>query len=94
VGLYIFAMQQQWSGVYNAVAPETMSNKKQTHLMAKILNRPLWMPATPQWLMQLVLGEMHQLLFTDTQISAQKALDAGYVFQFPTANLAFRNCLL
>jgi len=94
VGLYIFAMQQQWSGVYNAVAPETMSNKKQTHLMAKILNRPLWMPATPQWLMQLVLGEMHQLLFTDTQISAQKALDAGYVFQFPTANLALRNCLL
>jgi len=94
VGLYIFAMQQQWSGVYNAVAPETMSNKKQTHLMAKILNRPLWMPATPQWLMQLVLGEMHQLLFTDTKISAQKALDAGYVFQFPTANLALRNCLL
>jgi len=94
VGLYIFAMQQQWSGVYNAVAPETMSNKKQTHLMAKILNRPLWMPPMPQWLMQLVLGEMHQLLFTDTQISAQKALDAGYVFQFPTANLALRNCLL
>jgi NAD dependent epimerase/dehydratase family enzyme len=43
--------------------------------------------------MQLVLGEMHQLLFTDTQISAQKAIDAGYVFQFPTANLALRNCL-
>lgn len=94
VGLYIFAMQQQWSGVYNAVAPEIISNKKQTHLMAKILNRPLWMPPTPQWLMQLVLGEMHQLLFTDTQISAQKALDAGYVFQFPTANLALRNCLM
>jgi hypothetical protein len=37
---------------------------------------------------------MHQLLFTDTQISAQKAIDAGYVFQFPTAKLALSNCLL
>jgi uncharacterized protein (TIGR01777 family) len=94
VGMYMYAMENQWKGVYNAVAPEPISNRKQTHLMAKILNRPLWLPATPQWVMQMVLGEMHQLLFTDTQISSQKAIDAGYVFQFPTANLALRNCLL
>jgi uncharacterized protein (TIGR01777 family) len=94
VGMYVYAMENQWEGVYNAVAPESISNRKQTHLMANILNRPLWLPATPQWVMQFVLGEMHQLLFTDSQISCQKAIDAGYVFQFPTANLALRNCLL
>ena len=93
VGLYLFAMEKEWLGVYNAVAPEVISNRDQTQLMAKILKRPLWLPPTPKWIMQLVLGEMHQLLFTDTQISAQKAIDAGYVFQFPTANLALRNCL-
>jgi uncharacterized protein (TIGR01777 family) len=93
VGLYLFAMENEWLGVYNAVAPEVISNRDQTLLMAKILKRPLWLPPTPKWVMQLVLGEMHQLLFTDTQISAQKAIDAGYVFQFPTANLALRNCL-
>lgn len=94
VGLYLFSMEKEWLGVYNAVAPEVISNRNQTQLMAKILKRPLWLPATPQWVMQLMLGEMHQLLFTDTQISAQKAIDAGYVFQFPTAKLALRNCLL
>lgn len=94
VGLYLFAMEKEWLGVYNAVAPEVISNRDQTHLMSTILKRPLWLPPTPKWVMRLVLGEMHQLLFTDTQISAQKAIDAGYVFQFPTANLALRNCLL
>lgn len=93
VGLYIFAMEHECSGVYNAVAPEVISNRNQTQLMAKILKKKLWLPPTPKWVMQLVLGEMHQLLFTDTQISAQKAIDAGYAFQFPTANLALRNCL-
>jgi uncharacterized protein (TIGR01777 family) len=93
VGLYVFAMEHSWEGTYNAVAPEVISNRTQTQLIAKILKRPLFLPATPKWLMQFILGEMHQLVFTDTQISCQKALDAGYVFQFPTAKKALRACL-
>ena len=93
VGMYIYAMEHGWEGVYNAVAPEVISNRTQTQLIAKILKRPLFLPATPKWLMQFILGEMHQLVFTDTQISCQKALDAGYVFQFSTAKKALRACL-
>lgn len=93
VAMYLFAMDNSWEGVYNAVAPEVISNRVQTQLLAKILKRSLWMPATPQWLMQLILGEMHQLLFTDTRISCQKASDAGFVFHFPSAKLALQNCL-
>ena len=93
VGLYVFAMEHSWEGTYNAVAPEVISNRVQTQLLAKILKRRLWMPATPKWLMQIILGEMHQLVFTDIRISCQKALDAGYVFHFPSAKLALQNCL-
>lgn len=93
VGLYLYAMEHAWVGPYNAVSPEPISNRKQTKLLAKLLNRPLWLPATPQWVMRLFLGEMHQLLFTDARLSCQKALDAGYEFQFPTAKSALKNCL-
>jgi NAD dependent epimerase/dehydratase family enzyme len=44
--------------------------------------------------MELLLGEMHQLLFTNTNISAQKVLDAGFTFDFPTAEKALQDILV
>jgi uncharacterized protein (TIGR01777 family) len=94
VALYFFAVKNSWEGVYNAVAPKTISNEELTKTIATILQKPLFLPNVPEFLMELLLGEMHQLLFTNTNISAQKVLDAGFTFDFPTAEKALQDILL
>lgn len=91
--MYRFATENSWEGVYNAVAPEPVSNKDLIKAIAEKLHKPLFMPNIPKWLLQLILGEQHELLFTDQNISAQKAIDAGFKFQFPTVKKALSDCI-
>ncbi len=80
--LFYFATQQQLEGVYNAVAPNPVTNKALTKSIAKVLNKPLFMPAIPKFVMQLVLGEMHQLLFSSQHVSSNKIENQHFKFQF------------
>lgn len=91
--LYFFAVQNSWEGVFNAVAPNPVTNEALTKTIAKIADKPLFMPNVPEFVMEFLLGEMHQLLFTNTNISAKKAQDKGFVFQYPTIEKALVNIL-
>ena len=86
--MYHFAIENSWDGVYNAVSPEPISNKELTKAIAAELHKPLFLPNIPKWLMKLLLGEQHQLLFADQQVSSQKAQESGFRFQFPTVSKA------
>ena len=88
--LYYWVIQNQIDGVINAVAPQSISNKELTQCLAKQLHRPLIFPSIPKWLMQLVLGEMHILLFNDKKIIPQRAMSLGFEFQFDTAQKAIQ----
>ena len=91
--LYFFAAKNQWEGIYNAVAPNPITNEKLTKLLAQYTHKPLFMPNIPRFLMCLILGEMHELLFNDKNVSAQKAIDSGFSFQFPTIEKALSNII-
>ncbi len=91
--LYFFAVQNGWEGIYNAASPNPISNAAQTKLIAKILHKPLWLPNIPRFVMKLLLGEMHELLFNDKNVSAQKAINAGFTFDFPDPESALRDTL-
>lgn len=91
VAMYLFAVKNSWDGVYNAVAPYAVSNQNLIRLIAQKLRRPLWLPAIPKLFMKAILGEMHELLFNNKKISAQKAINAGFQFRFPTAEKAVKD---
>jgi uncharacterized protein len=93
VNIYRFAAENQLSGVFNAVAPNPISDSVLTKTVAKILDKPLFMPNIPRFVMRLILGEMHELLFTDKNISAKKLQNAGFQFQFPEIEQALQNIL-
>lgn len=93
VGMYLFAVQHSWEGTYNAVSPFPVSNSELTRSLAQQLHRPLWLPAIPKFVMKFILGDMHELLFNNKKISAQKAIDAGFRFQFPTVEKALQEIL-
>ncbi|WP_298224637.1 TIGR01777 family oxidoreductase [Flavobacterium sp.] len=86
--MYFFAAKNEWEGIYNAVSPNPISNENLTKLLAKQLHKPLFLPNIPRFVMRLILGEMHELLFTDTTVSAQKSIDSGFQFQYPTIEKA------
>jgi hypothetical protein len=91
--LYFFAAKNQWEGIYNAVAPNPITNEKLTKLLAQYTHKPLFMPNIPRFLMCLILGEMHELLFNDKNVSAQKAIDCEFQFQFTTIEKALNNII-
>lgn len=91
--MYFFAVQHSWEGVYNAVAPDPITNEMLTRKIAKILNKPLWLPNIPRFVMKLVLGEMHELLFNDKNVSPQKALSQHFSFKFSAIDKALHDVL-
>lgn len=93
VQLFYFAIQNQLEGVYNAVAPNPVTNKVLTETIAKVLKKPLFMPAVPKFAMQLLLGEMHQLLFSSQNVSSKKIQDKQFQFQYKELEMALKNLL-
>ena len=86
--MYFFAAKNGWEGLYNAVSPHPVSNKEFTEQLALQARRPLFLPNIPKLVMKLILGERHELLFTDANVSAQKAIDQGFTFRFPKLQAA------
>jgi uncharacterized protein (TIGR01777 family) len=86
--LYYFTLQNEIEGVINAVAPNPISNQELTRCIAKQLHRPLFLPNVPETVMKLILGEMHILLFNNKNIIPKRALELGFQFKYPTADLA------
>lgn len=86
--LYLFAVQNAWDGVYNAAAPNPVSNEEFTKAIAVVLKKPLFLPNIPQFLMKFFLGEMHELLFENKNVSSQKAIDSGFIFKYKTIDKA------
>jgi hypothetical protein len=93
VRFYCHVVQQNLEGVYNAVAPETISNETQTKAIAKHLKKPLFLPNIPQFMMKLLLGEMSILLFTSKNLSSEKIRNTGFEFKYPTLSSALKELL-
>ena len=88
VNLYYFLILNQTEGILNAVAPDVISNITLTKLIADKLHKPLFLPNIPQFVMKMLLGDMHILLFNNKNIVPKKALELGFKFQFPTIQKA------
>lgn len=93
VAMYLFAVRNTWEGTYNAVTPFPVSNKELTKDLAIKLHRPLLLPPIPRIVMKFVLGDMHELLFNNKKISAQKAIDSGFRYQFPSIEKALQEII-
>lgn len=92
--LFVFALENNWTGVYNGVAPHPITNKKLTETCAAILNKPLFIPNMPKLAIQLILGEMHTLLYNSQNVSAKKVISSGFTFNFEYADDALRDLLV
>jgi len=92
--LIMHALENNLTGIYNAVAPNSVNNKEFTKIAAKVLKRPLILPNIPKFIMKLILGEMHILLFESQRISSKKIEDDGFNFKYANLEPALRDLLV
>jgi uncharacterized protein (TIGR01777 family) len=93
--LYLQAIQQEeWSGIYNAVAPNPVSNRTLTTELARRLKGRYFVPVfVPSFLLKLMVGEMSIEVLKSTTVSAGKTRAAGFQFIYPSVEIALDNLL-
>ncbi len=69
-------------GVYNGTAPNPVTNREFSQILAGCLHRPAFIPV-PALLLRLALGEMSGLLLTGQRVYPKRALKQDFKFQFP-----------
>ncbi|MEI8073550.1 MAG: TIGR01777 family oxidoreductase [Bacteroidota bacterium] len=71
-------------GVYNAVAPETVSNKGLTIALAKSMRGRFFIPIhVPAFLLKCVLGEMSIEVLKSAKVNSFKTQGTGFNYQYP-----------
>lgn len=93
VAIFQFVMENQLAGVYNGVAPYPVTNSELAKAIAKTLGKPLFLPNIPKFVMKLILGEMHQILFSSQHVSCRKILDENFQFKFASLDKALNDLL-
>jgi len=88
-GLISHAVEKEdMEGVYNAVAPDMISNQKFVNAFASALGRPAFIPL-PEAVWNLVFGEERAVMITRGQrVVPRRTLEAGFVFRFPSIQQA------
>lgn len=81
-GIFLHIVIHELNGVYNGVAPNPVTNSKLVKEIARKLNRPLFLPNIPKFLMHTILGDMAYLLFASQRVSSKKIEEEGYIFQY------------
>lgn len=75
-------------GAYNMSTPNPLTNKELTVAIAQKLNKPLWLPNVPAFILKLIFGEMSAVVLGSTKMDVQKIEQAGFKFKFPTIKSA------
>ena len=79
--LYLEAIQNKnLSGAFNAVAPEPVTNREFTKVLAEFFNRPFWPVSIPAFLVLLMLGERSELLLKGSQVQLTKLSESTFQF--------------
>lgn len=86
--IYLFAVERNLDGVYNAVAPNPVNNEELTEAIAKHMKRRLWMPKIPGNLIKAAMGEMGSIALSSQLVSSEKIQRMGFMFLYANINKA------
>ena len=72
----------EYSGVYNAVSTENITNSILTKSVGKVLNRKIWLPNVPSFILRFLYGEMSDTILKGVKVSNKKIKNLGFKFKY------------
>ena len=88
--LFLHCATNNWKGLFNAVSPNPVLQRKLIKEIGKALNRPVFLPNIPSFILKIFLGERSILVLASQKISAKLILKKGFSFQFSSLDSALR----
>lgn len=83
VSMYKFILDNNATGVFNAVSPNPVSNYVYTKSLGKVLKRPTVFPL-PIFVLKIIFGEGSTVLSGSKEIYPKRILDLGFDFKYKT----------
>jgi len=79
----------QWSGSYNAIAPNPVTNKILTIELAKELKGKFYIPMhVPEFVLKVMLGDRSIEVLKSTTVNSEKLKLTGFTFLYPSIEAA------
>lgn len=92
--VYLKAIQdEEMHGIYNGVGTQHINNKDFTKTIAKVLNRPFFLPNIPSFVIKTALGERAVIALKGNKVSAEKLLKSGFSFKYEILEKALEDLL-
>jgi uncharacterized protein (TIGR01777 family) len=80
--LFLFLTEKEIpTDVFNAVSPQHINNLDFMKTLAKVLNRPFFLPNVPGIVLKMALGEMASTVLEGSRVSPEKIQQLGFIFQ-------------
>ena len=81
--LYVHAIKTEtMRGVYNAVAPNPVTNKDFTKTLGTLLHRPVWPFAVPSYILKIFLGEQASIVLDGQRVVNKKIISEWFIFNY------------
>jgi uncharacterized protein len=81
VDIYSYLVEHKLEGVFNATAPEPVSNYKFTKALGDVLNRPTVLPL-PEFILKLLFGEGSTVLTGSKEVYPKALKMKGFKFKY------------
>ena len=93
-GIYLHLLKEtEISGPVNCTAPNPVRNIELTELLGQALNRPTFMPAVPEFVIKMAMGEFGSVLLKGQRVLPRKLLDGEFQFRFPDLKGALQDLI-
>lgn len=90
MGIYKMIIDKELTGVFNATAPNPVSNYTFTKALGRALHRPTILPI-PEFALRIMYGEAASVLTDSKEVYPKKLQDAGYKFIYEDIDLALKD---
>ncbi len=91
---FVFLLEQgTLQGVFNGTAPSPETNSSFTRILAKTLDKKVWLPSVPEFAMKLIMGEMSEVVVGGQRVLPNEFLHAGFQYKYPQLEQALKNLI-
>ncbi len=81
VNIYLYAIENNISGAFNAAAPEPVRMKQFASALGKTLHRPSLFPV-PAFVLEIIMGEAGSVVLEGQHAIPKALLASGFIFKF------------